>query len=560
MATETTFDIVIAGGGTAGCALASRLKQGNKSLSIALIERGSDDHTNELVMNAWGRTRLEGAGLDTPYPTVPQKHMDDRVIKLHAGNVLSGSSAANAGFWMRPDRKDLDLWAGHLDGEEGSERWTYQGLLPHLKRIESHWDREGSDREAHGFDGPFKTRTSPELPLRQPIHDGLVSLGFEDNPDNLNGTPFGIGRHCDNWTPLRQPAAAVYDLSGVSVITNATIHKILLEKKYGQDVRATGVQLVDGRKFLASKEVVLSCGAYRTPQILLLSGIGPAEDLFRHGIETIVDSPHVGKTFFDHSGIFIPWKLDSAAAEAGLAMGHPKYMANPSFKGATPIDWMTIGALDPSALQKQLQKDSPTASISPTHPLLAHRAHYWLATTYYASGSISGEGMQEIPFDGNYITFSTLNFLPTSRGTITLSSSNPLDYPVCDPNYFATEHDRFVLREGIRQILRLAQSEPLQPYLSPTDQLAPTNFPPLSLSTTDADLDARVRRSAITIHHGMGSASMGKVVDAKLRVKGVRGLRVCDASVFPGPLSATPQAVVYAVAESCAEMMVGELA
>ncbi|KAK4496080.1 hypothetical protein PRZ48_012059 [Zasmidium cellare] len=559
MAAETTFDIIIAGGGTAGCALASRLKAGNNSLSIAIIERGSDDHANPLVMHAHGRPQLEGIGLDTPYSSAPQKHMDGRIIKLHAGNLLSGSSAANAGFWMRPDRKDLDAWAEHLGGEEGSERWTYKSLLPHLKRIESHWDRESSG-EAHGFEGPFKTRTSPGLPLRDPVHDGLASLGFEDNLDNSNGDPFGTGRHCDAFTPLRQPAASRYDLSGVTIILNATIHKVLLEKMGGEDVRATGVELVDGRKLFASKEVVLSCGAYRTPQLLMLSGLGPKEELSRHGIEVVVDSPHVGKNFFDHSGIFIPWKLDSTAAEAGLALGHPKYMANQTFLEAFPIDWMTIGALDPDGLKEQLQKDSRSSTIPSTHPLLAHRAHYWLAATYYAGGSIIGEDMPDIPMDGNYITLNTVNFLPTSRGSVTLSSSNPLDHPVCDPNYYATHHDRHVLREGLRQILRLAQSKPLQPYLLATGQIAPTNFPPLSLDSTDDALDARVRKSAITIHHGMGGASMGKVVDARMRVKGVKGLRVCDTSVFPAPVSATPMAVVYALGESCAEMLVREYA
>ena len=135
------------------------------------------------------------------------------------------------------------------------------------------------------------------------MHDGLVELGFEDNPDNLNGNPFGIGRHCDNFTPLRQCAAAVYDLEGVTIILNATIHKVLLEQGQGDGVRATGVELTDGRKFFASKEVVLSCGAYRTPQVLMLSGIGPAEELSRHGIGTVVENTHVGKNFFDHCGI-----------------------------------------------------------------------------------------------------------------------------------------------------------------------------------------------------------------------------------------------------------------
>lgn len=459
---------------------------------------------------------------------------------------------------MRPDRKDLDHWAELLNGEEGNERWTYEGLLPYFKSIETHWDR--THPEAHGYEGPFKTRTSPPLPLRQPMHDGLASLGLQDNQDNQDGEPLGIARHCDNWMPLRQPAAAVYDLEGVTIVTNATIRKILLEKAAGAEPGATGIDLVDGRRFHASKEVVLCCGSYRTPQLLMLSGIGPTDELSRHDIEVLVESPHVGKSFFDHSGIFVPWKLNNEAAEEGLALGHPKYMANPTYAEAFPIDWMTIGSLDPIGLKKQLQNDSPTTKISDAHPLLNQRAHYWLATPYYGSNDICGEDMPEIPLDGKYITLSGLNFLPTSRGTVTLSSSSPMDPPVCDPNYYASHHDRHVLREALRQIVQLGQSGALKPYLDADGQLAPTGMQPMSLETGDQDLDARVRKSAITIHHGMGSASMGKVVDSQLKVKGVEGLRVCDASVFPAPVAATPQSTVYAVAESLADLMGQDLA
>lgn len=547
MSTSQEYDYIICGGGTAGCVVASRLKQGNPSLTIAIIERGPDDRSNPLVLNPLGVAQLKDIGLDSLYPTTKQTHLNDRIIELHAGNVLSGSSAVNYGVWMRGQAKDYDHWAELV----GDQRWSYEGLLSHFKRCETHYDPNG-DRSQHGFDGPIKTSSGREFPLRKPVHDGLVEIGLKDNPDAIAGEPLGISALCENWSPTRQPSGLAYDLSGVDLITGAYVQKVQVENVH-DEVQATGVQLADGRTLRARKEVILSCGAHRTPQILMLSGIGPRDELLKIGVQVIIDSPLVGENLFDHIGSTLVFKLDPKAAEEGLAVGNTKFMENPKHLQGLAAEWMAVDSLPKNELKAALQADAGDAKISDDHPLLAGRAHHWTAT-FYMPLSL-GEGY-DVQVDGEHISVNTLNFHPTSRGTVTLSSSDPRDSPIVDPQYMATHHDRYVLRAGTRKALKFAETQALRPFL--VGEVPPVGKEPLTSRSSDEEIDARVRESSLTIHHPAGTAAMGKVVDSKLSVNDVRGLRVCDASVFPAPISATTQATVYAVAEALADMILQE--
>lgn len=546
MASGNSYDYIICGGGTAGCALASRLHQGNPHLSIVILERGPDERKNPLVLNPLGVAQLRDAGLDSVHPTEPQPELNNRRIQLHAGNILSGSSAVNYGLWMRGQYKDYDHWADLV----GDQRWSYEGLLPYFKRIETHWDPNGN-RDLHGFDGPFKTRARNCYPMKESVHDGLTEIGLKDNPDQNGGEPIGIGPCTENWSPTRQPSGLAYDLSSVDIHTGVTVSKIVLEKLPDDSgCRATGVELTDGRTLQARKEVILSCGTYRTPQVLMLSGIGPREELSRLGIDVMVESPYVGTNLFDHLGCSLCLKLDSKAAEDGLAMGNADFMSKPIHMEGLACDWIAMDSLPKSELLSALQADAGSDEVDDNHPLLAGRAHYWLAP-FYMPISL-GEGY-DVSIDGEHISFSTLNLQPTSRGTVTLSSPDPTDTPVIDPRYLSTEHDRYVVRAALKRSVRLAETAALSSFIK--SQVPPRDKASLASSSTDEEFDARIRGCAVTINHGAGTAAMGKAVDSKLRVKGVEGLRVCDASIFPAPVSAALQATVYAVAESLADLI-----
>ncbi|CAK4033097.1 glucose dehydrogenase [Lecanosticta acicola] len=552
MADEEEFDYIICGGGTAGCVLASRLRQANPSLSIALIERGTNDASNAKILNPLSVAELKSEGLQSVYWSTPQPHLSNRRIELHGGNVLSGSSATNYGVWMRGHRKDYDEWARIT----GDERWSYGGLLPYFKRNETHFDSSG-DEAQHGFRGPIKTALPTEFPLRKPFMEAFEKLGYQSNPDQNGGNPFGYGTLAVNWSPRRQPASLAYDLSGVHVLCDSYAKKILLERaKPDEEPRAIGVQVGTGedqvRQLRARKEVIVSCGAYRTPQLLMLSGIGPRQQLLKFAVSVVVDNAEVGCNMFDHLGCSICFKLEPKAAEKGLAMGHPNFMANPKFMEIVPCETSTIDMLDPRKLAEALQADSGTATISTQQldALQEQRAHLWILPAYMPISL--GENYDVVP-DGEHISILMMNFQPTSRGAISLTSGTAADTPAVNPNYVTTQHDRLVMREGVRRILQLVEQSSLRPYVAAEEP--PIGQAPLTSTSTDEEIDSRIQDNSTSIQHPAGTAAMGKVVDSQLRVKGVKGLRVCDASVFPAPVAATTQASVYALAESFADLL-----
>ena len=429
--------------------------------------------------------------------------------------------------------------------EVGDVRWSYEGLLPYFRRVEHYHDR-CADAAYHGIDGPMHTTdvSSRKYPLGKAVHDAFAGVGYIDNPDFHNGDPLGLGNWTENWRDgSRQPAGTVYNLEAVCVVTNAMVQKVLIENDGKDSHLATGVQLVDGRRFSAKNEVIVSCGTHKTPQVLMLSGIGSSEGLTRIGIAQVVESPHVGRNFFDHLVLFQNYKLKDPTA--GLAVGHARW-DRPEYGEGNPMEWAVGNCMD---------EESPAAALdagSSRPHFRSPRAHTGGLVAYVV---FAAETM--LPIDGTHISTATVLFLPTSRGTVTLSSTDPQADPVIDPSYYSTEADRIMMRAGVRRMMQAMESEEMRDLLE--CETPPDGCPPLSSRSSDQEIDARVRGSARVIHHPAGTAAMGKVVDSKLRVKGVRGLRVVDASVFPSPVSGYTQATVYALAESAADLIMGDL-
>ena len=533
------MDYIICGGGTAGCVLASRLRQSNSELSIAVIERGPDEQNNPLVLNPMAASQLHELGIVSEYHTEPQSSLNNRQIVIRAGNTLSGSSAINYGLWMRGHSKDYNHWAELVQ----DSRWSYEGMLPYFKRSETHYDGDG-DESQHGFEGPIKTAAGRKYPMRQAVHDALLELGLPDNSDANGGEAFGIGKYTENWSPVRQPSGVAYDLCGVTLLTSTTVRRV---RVVGGE--AKGVELDDGRYIEAKREIILCCGAYGTPQTLMLSGIGRAGYLSELGIEVVVDNAEVGANLFDHLSCQLCWKLEATAAEAGLAMGSPAFPSDATYMEGLPVDWMAIDSLP---LQDLLDKFQADESADERDSLPPKRADYWVMVIYMPLAL--GEGYN-VSIDGKHVTTTVLNLQPTSRGKVSLRSSNPKDVPTIDPCYNSTHHDQCVMRGALRKSLHLASARSLKPHIS--EEEAPAGYSALTPDSSEADIDDRIHKYATTINHGAGSAAMGKVVDSELRVMGVKGLRVCDASVFPAPVSAAPQATVYALAEKLADMMLG---
>ncbi|KAH8653773.1 hypothetical protein BX600DRAFT_553430 [Xylariales sp. PMI_506] len=545
----THADYIIIGGGIAGCVLASRLKQGNPSLSVVLIESGKDPVGHPLTTDPLACFAAHYSDLDYAYKTVPQKHLSDRECYAAAGKALSGCSAVNYGTWTRGPAINFDHWADVVN----DPAWSYDNLLPYFKKSERYAPSSLIDPAQHGTEGPIhivsvtESDSKRRYPLRETFERAWSDIGVERVWDANGGAPLGMSELVESWRDgKRQLASQAYDLSGVVVLCSTIVHRIIIEELSGAKT-ASAVELAGGHVISASKEVIVSCGTYRTPQVLMLSGIGNGEDLERHGIPVIASNPEVGRNFHDHLAVCLWWKLKHP--EQGLALGAPA-LGDPAYSKGLPCDWVTFQHVPTEILSEALEADG---EVIDNHTLLKPEQCNLETLVVYAPAGAQLAGV-DLPVDGTYMSTPVLGMTPTSRGTITISSRDPRDAPAIDPNYYSTEADRQSLRYGIRQALRLLQETKSGSSVVASEH-PPAGLPTLSAASTDAEIDARVRRVGSTFYHAAGSASMGKVVDSQLRVLGVERLRVVDASILPVPIAAHYQATVYAIAEKAADMI-----
>ena len=437
----------------------------------------------------------------------------------------------NYGAWTRGHAADFDNWSNEVK----DSRWSYSGLLPYFKRSE-HWHDDEGDSAEHGFSGPIHTSSGGrDYPLREPVKEALLSTGLGFNPDMNSGDPNGVAQLVESWHEAsRQHAAICYDLKGVHVLTNTIVERVRLENN-----KATGVELADGQFLTASKEVILSCGALRTPQVLMLSGIGPNSELSKFKIKQVVELP-VGQNLHDHGSINIVWKLKNP--EKGYAFGSPAFN-KPEYGTGNPMDWFGTAAAPDEELHMAASVDGTTFKPGP-------RSDYEVTLMYAVTAAAP---IEMAPMDGTHITAGVLCMSPTSRGTVTLASDKAKSNPIVDPRYFTTEHDRVVLRAGMRRALQAMESTALIDFIE--GETPPPGMPRISSTSSDAELDKRINAMSWSWFHSAGTASMGKVVDSKCQVYGVKGLRVVDTSIMPLSITAHLQAPMYAIAESAADLI-----
>jgi choline dehydrogenase-like flavoprotein len=510
-----TFDFLIAGGGTAGCVLASRLSQAGHS--VALFEAGPQEYS-EQVMSPLAAPALHGSPLEYNYVTTTQTNLANRKISNFGGRLLSGSSAVNYGNWTRCHSADYDAWAELV----GDKRWSYAHLLKYFRKVEHHHD-PAADPEVHGFNGPMHTQSGIRYyPLRDPLKAALSESGLEHNADANGGSPFGFSLMSENWRDgKRQPAGLAYDLSKVTVFTDIFVKRITLK---ASTKTASGLELLDGRMFHASKEVLVCCGSIRTPQLLMLSGVGPAEHLAAFSIPLIEDLP-VGHNLHDHISATLYWKLKHP--EQDFAVGSPTFM-KPGFEKGNPIEWIITSSITDTS--KAAAKDK----MSPKDPLIRERRGHLEVFVAYAP--VAASEFFNYSLFGTHISTPVLGLLPTSRGTITLASTDPSADPVINPNYLDSEMDREALRTGIRLALRTMLNTPSGKTII-ENETPPPGQPELTSSSSDEEIDQRVQMVGRSFFQNAGTAAMGTVVDTELRVKNILSLRVVDASIIPLPLA-----------------------
>ncbi|KAL8654623.1 MAG: hypothetical protein Q9226_003358 [Calogaya cf. arnoldii] len=538
-------DYVIVGGGLTGCVIASRLSEHDPNLRVLLVEAGIDASDNPQTKDIGGAFTLAGSDLDYNYKTTPQANTNDRVHTATAGKVLGGSSILNYGLWARGDARDYDQWAMLV----GDERWSYNGLLPYFRKSENHFNANQAP-EHRGSDGPIRVTSVLEsdikrrYALREPIKAAWQDLGLEINPRGDCGTLQGICEALENWDDgERQPSNLAYSLKNVVVLANAPVHKISVDSS-DNELRASSVILADGRRIKARKEIVLSAGTFKTPQILMLSGLGPAGLLSSHSIPVVKENVEVGNNYFDHFALFQIWKLRNP--EKGLSSGGPGW-DDPAFFKGLPFDWTVNEGMPSELLVSALHSDAANGKVNDQSLMDPGKSFVETMVFYSPVGA-------PVPVDGSYVATSTMLLVPTSRGSLQIVSSSPNDPPAIDPNFYDTEVDRTALTHGVRRILRvLLKTESGKKYIEREE--APEGMPSLSADSSDADIDARIRMAGVSHAHAAGTAAMGKVVDTRLRVYGIAGLRVADASVLPVAIGGHPQATLYGLAEQAADMI-----
>jgi choline dehydrogenase-like flavoprotein len=526
------YDYVITGGGPAGCVLANRLTE-DPDVKVLLLEAGNSDR-NPLIHMPAGFAKLTGTTATWGYRTVPQKHLDNRQVWYPQGKVLGGGSSINAQVYTRGHRADYDEWAS----EEGCVGWSYDEILPYFKRSE---DNIRFADGFHGCGGPLKVSDPVPHPLTSAFVRAAQEAGFPFNPDFNGATQEGFGYYQTTNRNGRRCSAAVGFLRPALSRTNLTVATGALATKILFDGgRAVGVAyLRPGESTVhearAEREVLVTSGAIGSPKLLLLSGLGPADELKALGIPVLADLPGVGRNLQDHMDVY-------AVGECS---------GDHSFDRYKPLH-MTLWA----GIQYTFFKTGPAASN------LCDGGGFWWADKTARSPDIQfhflpGSGLEEgVKKIRNGVTLNSAFLRPRSRGSVRLKSAEPGEAPLIDPNYWAEDYDRKMSIAGFKIVREILAQPAFEPYIKGESMPGPQ-------VRGDEEIAASARGFSKTDYHPVGACKMGRaddeatVVTPDLKVRGVEGLRVLDSSVMPRLVSANTNAPTTMIAEKGADLVRG---
>lgn len=522
------YDYVIVGAGSAGCVLANRLTE-DPQTTVLLLEAGGPDDAQEIHIPI-AFSKLFQSALDWTYYTEPEPQLLNRKLYWPRGKMLGGSSSLNAMIYIRGNRYDYDLWR-----KLGNQGWGYDDVLPYFKKAEN---EEHGSSDYHGTGGPLNVMDRPHTgPLSHAFVEAGVELGYPANDDFNGPSQEGFGVYQVTQKMGRRHSAAVGYLHPALTRPNLTIEThALASRLLFEGSRAVGIAyLKDGveQEARVNKEVILSGGAVNSPQLLLLSGVGPADQLRALGIPVVADLPGVGENLQDHPFVSV------------------------CFASTQPVSLQGVETMENLQEYMQFQRGPLTSNIAESGAFLKTSPdqpepdlQYHFAPVYYINHGFTTP-------EGHGYTIGPTLVTPRSRGRITLHSTDPSQHPAIFANYLSDEADMRVLVEGVKLARKLAQTKAFAPFHDVETLPGPH-------VQSDEDIIAYIRSTAETLYHPVGTCKMGNdplaVVDEQLRVRGLEGVRVVDASVMPTVVNGNTNAPTIMIGEKAADLIKGHSA
>ncbi|WP_417227188.1 GMC family oxidoreductase [Amphritea sp.] len=530
MSLEKAYDYIVIGAGSSGCVMANRLSE-DSDKTVLLLEAGGKD-TNPWIHVPIGYFKtMHNPKTDWCYMTEPDPGINNRQLQWPRGKVLGGSSSLNGLLYVRGQREDYDNWAAL-----GNQGWSYDEVLPYFKKSEN---QERGANQYHGVDGPLAVSN---IRIKREICDKFIAaaeqVGIPRNEDSNGETQEGVGyfqltinrngTRCSTAVGFLRPALKRTNLTAK---TKAQVDRIEFEGNRAVGVTFTikGIQ----HTVRCNQEVILSAGAINSPQVLMLSGIGAKEELDKHNIPLVKALPGVGKNLQDHLQIRTIYKVNKP-----ITLNDE--VNNPLRKVMMGLEYAMFrtGPLTMAASQVCIFTKTDKTMVRPD--------------IQYHLQPLSADK----PADGTHrfsaFTASVCQLRPTSTGRIELKSANPTDYPAIHPNYLATEEDQKTAIESIKVTRNIINAPALAPLIKEEHE-------PGVQHQTDAELLEYARNRATTIYHPTGTCKMGQdemsVVDERLRVHGIDGLRVVDCSIMPVIVSGNTNAPAIMIAEKAADMI-----
>ncbi|ACP21946.1 putative glucose-methanol-choline oxidoreductase (plasmid) [Sinorhizobium fredii NGR234] len=547
------FDYIVVGGGSAGCLLANRLSR-DPATRVLLLEAGRKDDYPWIHIPVGYLYCIGNPRTDWLFKTEPDAGLNGRSLRYPRGKTLGGCSSINGMIYMRGQARDFDGWAAAT----GDDAWSWENSLPDFKAHEDHYRLDGGAdyqtggnsrfSDMHGHGGEWRVEKQRlKWDILESFAEAAVQAGIPRSDDFNSGDNEGVGyfevnqRSGWRWNTSKAFLRPAKTRPNLSIWTQSHVERLMLETDASGRTRCAGVVLSrrgDRVEVRAKKEVILSAGAIGSPHILQLSGIGPAHLLKRHGIEVVHDLPGVGENLQDHLQIRAVYKVGNAKTLNTIAnslIGKAMIGLEYALRRSGPM------SMAPSQLGAFTRSDAAQA-----HANLEFHVQPLSLDAF-------GEPLHRIPA----FTASVCNLNPTSVGTVRLRSGKASDAPAIAPNYLSTEDDRRIAADSIRQIRRIVTQSALAKY-------RPEEWKPGPQFQSDEELAKLAGDIANTIFHPVGTTKMGRdddptaVVDSRLRVRGIAGLRVVDAGIMPKITSGNTNAPTLMIAEKTARWIVEE--